>query len=143
MKTEIESAVFTKLNTRINRKDWWHVPPQDPLAYKKRGKFYASTYKEAEFWGRPLIMPQKVSVYNPLVGDEAAVETVLFGQPVPDVTDSNLDTIEWRFELDAKMKDEALKKGYDAIVIFSPQGFARMKSTGNLPLSLELNILEP
>lgn len=39
-----------KLIAHVNRKDWWHVPPRDPSAYSKRGKFFASSFREAEFW---------------------------------------------------------------------------------------------
>jgi hypothetical protein len=42
-----------KLVRHINRKAWWHVPPRDPRAYEKRGKFLASSFREAEFYGRP------------------------------------------------------------------------------------------
>lgn len=64
---------YEKLVAHVNRKNWWHVPPQDPKAYRKRGKFLASTYREAEFWGRPLDEPQKASISRPLVGDEATL----------------------------------------------------------------------
>src|SRR5580704_3808275 len=53
----VESSVTSNreaLIAKINRKDWWHVTPADPRAYDKRGKFYASTFREGEFWGRPL-----------------------------------------------------------------------------------------
>jgi len=33
----METATKNKLLVRINRKDWWHVPPADPAAYRKRG----------------------------------------------------------------------------------------------------------
>jgi len=50
--------LFEKLVAHVNRKGWWHVPPRDPTAYGKRGKFFASSFREAEFWGRPLDEPQ-------------------------------------------------------------------------------------
>ena len=50
------------LIARINRKDWWHVPPSDPNAYEQRGMFLASTFREAEFWGRPLDTPIRRSI---------------------------------------------------------------------------------
>ncbi|HUI43784.1 MAG TPA: hypothetical protein VL523_17625 [Terriglobia bacterium] len=55
-----------KLIAHINRKAWWHVPPRDPSAYRKRGKFYASSFAEAEFWGRPLDRPERAATPNPL-----------------------------------------------------------------------------
>jgi hypothetical protein len=53
-----------KLVEHINRKNWWHVTPVDPLAYQKRGKFLASTYSDAEFYGRPNDEPEKVFYQN-------------------------------------------------------------------------------
>ena len=66
-----------KLIKHVNRKDWWHVPPADPGAYSKRGKFLASTYVEAEFYGRPLNEPQKVSIAKPVVEDEKTIAKAL------------------------------------------------------------------
>jgi hypothetical protein len=40
-----------KIVALVNRKAWWHVPPQDPMAYGKRGKFFASSFSEVEFYG--------------------------------------------------------------------------------------------
>lgn len=102
-----------KLIAHINRKDWWHVPPGDPKAYEKRGKFYASSFREAEFWGRALDEPHYVRVANPLIGDEESIERALFGRsvPVPDPTSPKV--LEWRWKLDARMKKSALAKGYD------------------------------
>ena len=64
----METTPRDKLLARINRKDWWHVPPADPKAYRQRGKFLASTFREAEFWGRPLDTPIRVRVSNPIIG---------------------------------------------------------------------------
>ncbi len=127
-----------ELIARINRKDWWHVPPQDPSAYSKRGKFLASTFREAEFWGRPHDQPQRVTVVNPLVGDEETIERELFGRRVS--TDDI--SIEQRWVLDAKMKRAALAKGYDSIVLMASKAFSEFKETGKLPRSMELNILD-
>jgi len=66
-----------KLIRHVNRKDWWHVPPADPRAYQKRGKFFASSFRDAEFYGRPLDNPERVVVTKPLIGDEQAIATVL------------------------------------------------------------------
>jgi hypothetical protein len=64
----MEATSRDKLVARINRKDWWHVPPAAPKAYQQRGKFLASTFREAEFWGRPLDTPIRVRVINPIIG---------------------------------------------------------------------------
>jgi hypothetical protein len=122
----------------VNRKQWWHVTPQDPNAYDKRGMFLASSFKEAEFWGRPLRDPLRVSIVRPLVGDEGAIETILFGRRV---SDDDI-TLEERWKLDAKMKKAALVQGYDSIVLMSPKSFSALKASGKIPRSIELNILD-
>ena len=142
MKTEFPTRKIKqhdKLIAFVNRKDWWHVPPRDPNAYRKRGKFLASSFREAEFWGRPLDEPQKVIVARPLVGDEKTIERQLFGKRVSDESISMDD----RWKLDARMKSAALAKGYDSILLMSPQGFRRFRSASKVPRSLELNILMP
>ncbi len=128
---------FEKLVAHLNRREWWHVPPQDPSAYTKRGKFLASSFREAEFWGRPLDEPQRVTVAKPLIGDEEAIEKELFGRRVScdDIT------LKERWLLDAKMKRAALIKGYDSIVLIAPKAFTEFSVTGKLPHSIELNVL--
>jgi hypothetical protein len=128
---------FESLVAHVNRKEWWHVPPRDPSTYRKRGKFLASSFREAEFWGRPLDEPQRVAVSKPLIGDEETIEKKLFGRRV-----SGEDiTTEDRWKLDAKMRRAALRKGYDSLVLMAPKAFAEFQSTGKLPRSMELNIL--
>jgi len=137
-KKTASSVFFQKLIAHVNRKEWWHVPPRDPGSYKKRGKFFASSFREAEFWGRPLDDPQKVTIAAPLIGDEATIEKVLLGRRV-----SNEDiTMEERWALDARMKSEALARGFDSIVLLSSKGFSELRMRGKLPRSIELNVLE-
>ncbi len=129
---------YDKLIAHVNRKDWWHVPPRDPTAYSTRGKFLACSFKEAEFWGRPLDQPERVRIVRPLVGDEGAIEKELFGRRV-----SREDfTMEERWALDAKMKQSARAKGYDSIVLMAPKAFSDFRASGKLPRSIELNILD-
>ena len=52
---------------RVNRKDWWHLPPVDSASYSTRGKFFSSTYREIEFWRRPNNVPERVNVKHPLI----------------------------------------------------------------------------
>lgn len=127
-----------KLIAHVNRKAWWHVPPRDLFAYRKRGKFYASSFAEAEFWGRPLDEPQRVQILNPLVGDNDAIERKLLGRVDPE---SDKRTIERQFQLDARMKRAALAKGFDSIVLLTPSGFAAYRASGKLPRSIETNVL--
>jgi hypothetical protein len=42
----MKNAFYEKLIAHVNRKQWWHVPPADPDAYAKRGKFLASSFRE-------------------------------------------------------------------------------------------------
>ena len=132
-----DDSAVKKLVAYVNRKEWWHVPPRDRSAYSKRGKFLASSFKEAEFWGRPLDEPQRVLISKPLIGDEAAIEKRLFGRRVSRASVS----LEERWKLDARMKRAALGKGYDSILLMAPKGFAEFQSGGKLPRSLELNVL--
>jgi hypothetical protein len=135
-----KSNVFLgKLVAHVNRKEWWHVPPRDLRAYSKRGKFLATSFSEAEFWGRPLDDPQRVAVSKPLIGDEEAIEKKLFGRRVS----SEDITMGERWKLDAKMRRAALRKGYDSLVLMAPKAFAEFQSTGKLPCSMELNVLNP
>lgn len=145
---KVKQEYVDKLIQRINRKDWWHVTPVDPSSYSKRGKFLASTYREAEFWGHPNDTPERVAVKNPLIGDEETIERTLLGQyeskSWPDV-DADIAEgkpfAERRYALDAKLYKAGRAKGYDAIVLLSPSNFARFKSEGRISLSIELNLL--
>ena len=46
---KLNATQYETLLAVVGRKAWWHVPPMDPRAYKKRGKFFASSFVEAEF----------------------------------------------------------------------------------------------
>jgi hypothetical protein len=129
------------LLAHINRKDWWHVPPTDPDAYQKRGKFLASTFREAEFWGRPLDTPTHVTIRNPIIGDEPTIESELLGAPCEHPRDDSPNLLRWRWRLDAKLKKAALAKGYDSIVLLSRSGYAKFLAEGRIPRSIELNVL--
>jgi len=132
-----------KMISHINKKDWWHVPPADALAYSKRGKFLSSSFRDAEFWGRPLDEPEHVTISNPLVGHEATIESVLLGKPIEHPEPGNPGSMEFQFELDARMKRVALSKGYDSIVLMTPKAFSAYKGQGRMPHSIELNVLNP
>ncbi len=49
----MKKALYDRLIAYVNRKQWWHVPPVDPDAYKKRGKFFSVSFAAAEFWVAP------------------------------------------------------------------------------------------
>ena len=133
----MNKALHERLIAYVNRKNWWHVPPVDPGAYKKRGKFYSVSFAAAEFWGRPLDKPERVTISKPLVGDEKRIARVL---GIPPQRESM--TLEQIAAHDARWRSAALKKGFDAIVLMGPSTFAEWKRMGKIPRSIELNVLE-
>jgi hypothetical protein len=133
----MKKELYEGLVAHVNRKKWWHVPPADPAAYKKRGKFLASSFAAAEFYGRPLDDPQKVKIARPLVGDERTISRAL--RIPPQHEGMSLKEIATH---DARWRKAALKKGFDAILLMAPKCFAEWKAAGKIPRSLELNILE-
>jgi len=138
----MQPSAIQALLKRINRKLWWHVPPQDPNAYKKRGKFLSSTFDEAEYYGRPGD-PERVTVFQPLIGDEEQIEMTLLGyRPSADLEKlkSGMAMIKARLDLDAKLKKAAIAEGYDAIVLITPKAWQAFLEVGKLPRSIELNI---
>lgn len=133
----ITNAAVERIVGHVNRKKWWHVPPSDPMAYRKRGKFFASSFSEAEFYGRPLDVPERVTVTKPLVGDEQAIARVL-GIP-PQHEGMSLEEMAAH---DARWRNAALAKGFDSIVLMTPPAFAKFKAEGKVPRSLELNLFQ-
>lgn len=127
-----------KLIAHINRKKWWHVPPVDRSAYRKRGKFFVSSFREAEFWGRPLDKPEKVKIARPLIGDEESIEIKLFARRIS----RQGMTAQERWVLDAKMKRAAIAKGYDSIVLMTPKGISEFRVSGKMPRTVELNVFD-
>lgn len=127
---------------RINHKEWWHVQPQDLNAYQKRGKFYSSSFTEAEFYGRPGDS-ERVTVCRPLVGDETEIEVTLLGCCPSDGLDKlegGMSVILARLELDARLKEAAVTRGYDAIVLMTPKAWQAFLQTGKSPRSIALNV---
>ncbi|HEY6250745.1 MAG TPA: hypothetical protein VI685_12360 [Candidatus Angelobacter sp.] len=127
-----------KLIKHVNAKDWWHVKPIDLKAYEKRGKFLASSFGDAEFYGRPNDVPEKVTIKSPLIGDNDIIERELIGrvESYPEIT------VRKRLALDARLRRAALQKGYDSIVLMSEIGFQKFRKEGKIPRSLELNIVD-
>ncbi len=136
----MKQEYLNKLIQRINRKVWWHVPPRDPKSYSKRGKFLSSTYREAEFYGRPDDVPERVTVHHPLVGDEATIENVLLGRPATHNPNAE-NAAEHQLAIDAELYKAGWAKGYDAIVLLSPASYAKFKADGRIPRAIELNLL--
>ena len=91
----------------INAGEWWHVTPRDSDAYKKRGKFLASTYLQAEFYGRPKLEPERVEIKNPIFGfSENEISKQLFKSTelnlLEDTENAKKDFYQKRIVLDAK-----------------------------------------
>lgn len=122
----------------INRKDWWHVTPIDTHVYDRRGKFLSSSFNDAEFYGRPNDVPERVAITRPVVGDNKMIERTLMGR----VESHPNISIRRRFALDVKLFRSALHKGYDSIVLMTEKGFRQFKAEGKIPRSLELNIVD-
>jgi hypothetical protein len=147
-------AVISELSEReilvakINNSYWWHVPPSDSDAYKKRGKFFASTFAQAEFYGRPNNEPERVNVSNPVYGfTEVEILEKLFTSE--QIAKLGLNEMEkgasrnWckkRLALDHKMYLRARELGYDAIVLMTSQGKKDLQKNRK-PRSIELNLL--
>ena len=129
---------LAKLIAHLNRKQWWHVTPVDPAAYQKRGKFYASSFREAEFYGRPNDIPEHVTISKPFVCDSQTIEKKLLGK----IESYEGIGIEEIARIDARLRKEALKRGFDSIVLFSEKGLRSFRQTGKIPRSIELNVLK-
>jgi hypothetical protein len=131
---------------KVNQSSWWHVPPRDLHAYEKRGKFLASTYLQAEFYGRPNIEPEQVCINNPVYGfSELEILKKLFGpngrKYLNEVIKEEKDWYNKRIELDSKMFFAAKTQGYDAIILMTEAGRKALQK-GRKPNSIELNLIE-
>ena len=136
---------------KINNADWWHVTPSDPEAYEKRGKFFASTFTQAEFYGRPNDIPERVSIKNPVFGfSEREILIKLFNKEnarkylavLSD--DNNTHDPDWykkRINLDARIHNRARELGHDAIVLMGSAGKKALLRRRK-PNSIELNVID-
>ncbi len=135
----------SSVSDQINKRKWWHVKPKDTGSYLQRGKFLASSEKDAEFYspfgGAPV--GESASVSNPLVGDEAHIETTLLGERQSDKLPEpeSSEFYKARTALDRKLAIAAANAGFDSIALLSPKGFQQFKETGKVPKSVELNTL--
>jgi len=124
-----------KLVKHINKKEWWRTE-ENQAGKKERGQFLASSYKEAEFYGRPIDAPFKVNIQNPLIGDEKSIhETLEVEKPEEDIS------VPKRFALDKKLAKAAVEKGYDSIALMTSKDYQAYRSEGKIPRSIELNDL--
>lgn len=148
MKKEVKTAEEIKeiLVDKINRSEWWHVLPRDPEAYNKRGKFLASTYRQAEFYGRPCDIPERVFISDPVYGfsEKEILEQLFQGKGdsylLDDFPEARDNWYQERIDLDAKMYRMAKSLGYDAIVLVGRTGREELERNRK-PYSIELNLL--
>jgi hypothetical protein len=136
------------LADQLNKRKWWHSPPVDKSAYKKRGVFLASSYKECEFYGRPLNEPIKVNVSYPLVDTEKNIIRFLFGDNssqmsayIALINGTAKEPLKVRFKLDRDLFKAAKNKNYDAIAVVTEKELEKVKNK-KLPRSIELNVLD-
>lgn len=143
IKDKLKNILVDKINNSL----WWHVPPRDPDAYKQRGKFLASTYLQAEFYGRPNNVPEKVKINNPVYGYS---EKEILEQLFPNKSDrlskrfenpNDKDFYRKRITLDRIMFIKAKKIGYDSIVLLTVAAKQQLKRNIK-PKSIELNIFD-
>lgn len=126
--------MHTKLIARINRKYWWRTALPSKRCILDRGLFFASSFEEAEFYGRPLDTPFRVRITNPIVGSFFYIEKELLGYDSP-----GKKTIAAIFDHDALLKKRAENKGFDSIIVLSSTGHDKYYHENKIPYSVELN----
>lgn len=130
-----DTTARAKLIKRVNRKAWWRTCLPSKKAIRDRGLFFASSFEEAEFYGRPLDTPFRVQIKNPLVGSFAHVQKKLLGHYEP-----RIHTIKQIFARDRLIRKHAGILGFDSIIVLSEKGYRNFCADGTLPRSIELNV---
>lgn len=125
---------YQRIIKRINKRAWWRTAINEN-AIQERGIFFASSFSQAEFYGRPVDEPFKVNIKKPLVGDEAHVMTIL-GLNVPDPEISIPDLL----KLEALKMKTASSLGFDSIAIMTSKEFKNFLMKGRLPNQYELQV---
>jgi hypothetical protein len=144
----LEMSEKETLIAKINNSCWWHVPPGDSDAYKKRGCFFASTFAQAEFYGRPNDQPDRVNIKNPVYGfsEMEIFEKLFTSERIANLALKDMENsigagmYKKRVALDRKMYVRAKQLGYDAIVLMTSQGRKDLQKKRK-PRSMELNLL--
>lgn len=136
------------LADQLNKRKWWHSPPTDKVAYKKRGMFLSSSYKECEFYGRPLNKLIRVNVSKPILDTEQNIIRFFFGNDSRQMRtfDALINgtakcPLNARFKLDADLFRAAKKNKYDAIAIVTEKGLEEVNNR-KLSRSVELNVID-
>jgi len=122
----------------INGKCWWHVTPEAaPACYEERGRFYEATFRDSEFYGRPNDIPDRVTVSNPLIGDDDETHMILFGHGPAESRD-----YQDLCRREALRKQRAVAMGFDSIVVPYRASLRRFLETGRFPRKIELCLLD-
>ena len=124
-----------KLINRVNRKAWWRTCMPNKKAIRDRGLFFASSFEEAEFYGRPLDTPFRVRIENPIIGHFDHIQKQLLCNTV----EFN-DTITGIFVHDKLLKERAQQQGFDSIIVISESSHKKYCLENRLPRSMELNV---
>lgn len=132
------TAAREKLIARVNRKLWWRTCLPDEKAIRDRGLFFASSFEEAEFYGRPLDTPFRVKIKSPIVGSFVYIQKRLLGKNF-----TYDDTVKAIFAHDKLLKRCAQLFGFDSIIVLSAHGHKKFYSEKRLPKSVELNVFDP
>lgn len=145
---KLQEELKQTLISKINKSEWWHVRTRDPHSFEKRGQFLCSTFRDAEFYGRPIDMSIRVCISNPVFGfSEQEIWEQLFPEGYQQLKDLQLhdteqSTVVHRFYADAIMAFTAQASGYDSIVLICPSGKKSLENNRK-PRAIELNILYP
>jgi hypothetical protein len=78
-RSSIPNSVINRIVAHVNRKAWWHVPPQDPMAYSKRGQIL-----RIEFCRGGVLWPTARLWNVEDVFEERPVKAVLWAPPPHD-----------------------------------------------------------
>lgn len=117
------------------------MEPMDEASEERRGRFYSSSFDEAEFYGHPGD-PECVIVNAPLIGDNLYIEMSLFGSN-PSCNfgkTEGLDAmLKERYALDARIKKAAVAEGFDSVALLTPRAWIQFLQKGTMPRSIELN----
>jgi len=108
------------------------IPPHT----RNEVNFLRQASRKQSFWCRPLDEPQTVTIARPLVGDEPTIAKLLGV-----AAQHNGMTLKQIAAHDTRWRNAAMAKGYDAIVLMAPEPFAKFRTTGKLPRSIELKVL--
>lgn len=123
---------------KINKRVWWRTVIVDRDAISERGLFLASSFRDAEFYGRPRDKKFRVKIEKPLIGTSEIIEKKLFGEKKFDWEKINISEI---MATEKRIKKVAEKLGYDSIAYFlSKKEYQNYQVNGRMPVHIELTV---